>query len=62
MSHRSMQRLVIDPFDAFIQRLQDDVKTKTRKFLADQGLDIDLLEVRHMRCGTVNAHAGCRAW
>lgn len=59
-----MQRLVIDPFDAFIQRLQDDVKIKTRKFLADQGLDIDLLEVRHRMPSScrvclwaVNAHA-----
>lgn len=41
-----MQRLVSDPFEAFIVRLQEDVKAKTRKFLGEQGLDTELLEVR----------------
>lgn len=39
-----MQRLVSDPFEAFIQRLQDDVKSATRRFLSEQGLDTELLE------------------
>lgn len=39
-----MQRLVSDPFEAFIIQLQENVKASTRVFLANQGLDTELLE------------------